>query len=71
MLFSVLQKTLLKTSLGPGGVQEEAEAEVVDHSSLPLVDSLLLEVVFLHLTQVNITTFNKECNFGSQRIPVQ
>lgn len=70
MLFSVLQKTLLKTSLGPGGVQGEAEAEVVDHSSLPLVDSLLLEVVFLRLTQVSITTFHKECNFGSQRIPI-
>lgn len=69
-MFSVLQKTLLRTSSGAGGVQGEAEAEVVDHFSLPLVDSLLLEVVFLHLTQVNITTFNKECSFGSQRISI-
>lgn len=55
-----------------GGVKGEAEAEVVvDHSSLPLVDSLLLEVLFLHLRQVNIITFRKECNFGSQRIAIQ
>lgn len=50
------------------GVQGEAETEAVDHFSLPLVGSLLLEVVFLHLTQVNIPIFNKECHFGSQRI---
>lgn len=47
-------------------VQGAAEAEVVDRFSLPSVDSLLLEVLFLHLTQVNIPAFSKECSFALQ-----
>lgn len=45
-------KILLRTSSGADGVQGEAEAELVDHFYLLLVDSLLLEMLFLHLTQV-------------------
>lgn len=52
----------MRTFSGADGVQGEAETEVADHFSLLLVDSLVLEVLSLHLTQVNITN-NMELMF--------